>query len=974
MKYKKLTALTLALLLSGTSLISASDDTGRELAAESLYNSVSFADTEVPITTNFSEEPSSENTDYTVSEAEYEDTWNSQGTTGIVDSSGLPDESDSFGSSQFSDQADFPAVSENQDSSDWSNSSAIQDPPECFDLSDSSDPSESAEASLENDADAVPADSEPFLLPDSLLLPEDNLSGEENTLEEDADTDLLTDGEDLLSDGEEIAFMVAAGENPANYLHDSISRENAHGAKLSTDTGSSSLQGLHLDKDKVYRYYVNGKYYIDGSFSANGNRYYAEKNGALVSGWLKTAYTSQEMDLNDVNDFHFRYRYYDPKTFQQMTGYQVIDGLPHYFDPSGGMLTTNAGITIDGKFYYCDQYGICSQVRLAYGNTLISESNQNNDSYLAKNQLPAVDPNTFEGQDGSYSFRPKWYTNYTTSETFGGSPFVNGENTVIPLTSAGLKGQIGAIYRRVGQYNGREVDLILRVKDWEEYSLNGDPELGFFLVSSRLIGVSIANLKNITVDMQFLDHETQKPMTVKGYATFSDIDIAQTLSILSDVDQVYVSNDCVLYKDPDRLAFTSPFEIQRVGNRINDSVTANWVQANYNSNHLLFRFGNSFEQYRFTYQNLPVSTGNYYVWKKDYSGNAQDYSVMNSSGSVVQNWQGLYFKRLGMVSLAPIIKQVSDFDEILVTENTLSERDESYVYTLSHTVPGENSQFYYNSYTVRDVIPEDLTVEEDSFQVFTDGNRNVTERFRFHVSGQELTISGKEAWLSKESFYDNTYHFEFHVKIKDTLDLRPYEGSIWRVRNTASVSITRRGRTEEQESNPVLTNLPVDPTPLLTGEIRIQKVIKDSDILWAHGNPTFLFDVKGTDERGTSHDYAASICFRQGQYGTEGDLAVLETVISNVPLGTYTVTEENVLDYKLKDLKALSSNVTITGNSAATLAGEVILTETIPAASLQFTNEKTCWEGYHHNHIRINKIPLILSDTTEYEEILQSGY
>ncbi len=929
MTLKKFSAITLAALLSVTSLISASEDSNIAVStetAESIPFEAVTNGNDAAVSLSPSTEEASFNTDSSET-AEAEEGLLLTPAIGTEASQELPPES---------------VLSEISEAS-----------PE--------EATEEASASFLEFSENLP---DTFTEATNELLPVEELTSEEAESSDNAIEDLMNDGEELLTAGEEQALMVSESVSEPNYLHDTLSREATHSARSQSEVVNASLQGLHLDSDGAYRYYLKGKYFMDGSFTVDGNHYYTETNGALVSGWLKTAYT-QDLELPDNNDFHFHYRYYDPKTFAYLEGYHIIDGLPHYFQPGSGRLAMNAEVTIDGAYYYCDQYGICSQVRLSYGNTISSEEQQNNDVYLAKNQVTAVDPDTFQGQDGNYSFRPRWYTNRTSSEAFGGASFATQDGICIPLSDSSLKGQVGAVFRNVGQYDGREVDLRLTVHDWEEYSLNGNQELGFFLVSSKLIGVSIANLKNITVNMEFLDHETQSPVTVKGYATFSDIDIVQSLSILSEVEQVYVSSDSVLYKDPDSLTFTAPFEYRRVGNAVNDTMSANWVQANYHSDHLLFRFGSSYDQYRFTYNNLPISTGNYYIWKKDFSGNLTDYSITNTDGSVSQSWQGLYFKRLGMVSLSPLTKRVSDTDELLQTENTLSDREEAFLYTLSHIVPGESSQFYYNTYTIEDSIPGDLLIKESQIQV-TDGRKqDVTERFDIQISGQKITIQAKAAWLSKEAFYDVTYHFVIPVQLRDTVDLSSYEGRTWQAQNKGTVSITRNGSSEQQESNPVITYLPVERARLETGEIRLQKVIKRSDIYTSHGDPTFLFFVEGEDEAGNSHRYETTLCFQKSSYTVEEEFAILETVVSNVPLGTYHVTEGSVLDYVLTDLKSLTSNASVSGSpDDNTLQGTVQLTQSSPTAALQFTNQKTTWQGYHHNDVCVNPIPLILPDNS----------
>ena len=103
-----------------------------------------------------------------------------------------------------------------------------------------------------------------------------------------------------------------------------------------------------------------------------------------------------------------------------------------------------------------------------------------------------------------------------------------------------------------------------------------------------------------------------------------------------------------------------------------------------------------------------------------------------------------------------------------------------------------------------------------------------------------------------------------------------------------------------------------EPVQLPTGQITIIKKILESEITWAHGNPTFSFVIEGTDIRGNKRKYEDSVVFMQDAYQVDGnDYALLEVTVSNIPLGTYQVYEKPVLRYYLKKAQANTSNVEI---------------------------------------------------------------
>lgn len=76
---------------------------------------------------------------------------------------------------------------------------------------------------------------------------------------------------------------------------------------------------------------------------------------------------------------------------------------------------------------------------------------------------------------------------------------------------------------------------------------------------------------------------------------------------------------------------------------------------------------------------------------------------------------------------------------------------------------------------------------------------------------------------------------------------------------------------ENQDLTIEAKNTPIVP-PL--GEIVVTKKIKESDIIWAHGNPVFRFVVSGTDVKGNSHTYQDYVEFQKGNYTVEGGYAI----------------------------------------------------------------------------------------------------
>ena len=160
------------------------------------------------------------------------------------------------------------------------------------------------------------------------------------------------------------------------------------------------------------------------------------------------------------------------------------------------------------------------------------------------------------------------------------------------------------------------------------------------------------------------------------------------------------------------------------------------------------------------------------------------------------------------------------------------------------------------------------------------------------------------------------------------------------------------------------------PVTLPLGNITIIKKIKEEDITWAHGNPTFSFVAEGTDLSGNPHRYEDYVTFTRGSYETDKNgYATLSVTLRNIPLGQYTVWEKPVLRYYLKDVRANTENVRIIKGAAPAYgtdprkiaSGTAALTMQNKNASLTFVNEKSRYDRYSHNDSIKNTIPVSFS-------------
>lgn len=137
--------------------------------------------------------------------------------------------------------------------------------------------------------------------------------------------------------------------------------------------------------------------------------------------------------------------------------------------------------------------------------------------------------------------------------------------------------------------------------------------------------------------------------------------------------------------------------------------------------------------------------------------------------------------------------------------------------------------------------------------------------------------------------------------------------------------------------------------PKRTAEV--VKRIKASDFHKEHGNITFLFKMTGEDVCGETHTYYREITFTEEyvKANTVNGYVEKSASFEQVPMGTYTVTEEDSARYKLAKVEKIK-NAVVEGKAAKY---DLITNET---ASSKFTNIKYEWQGYSDTSIVINNI------------------
>ena len=152
-------------------------------------------------------------------------------------------------------------------------------------------------------------------------------------------------------------------------------------------------------------------------------------------------------------------------------------------------------------------------------------------------------------------------------------------------------------------------------------------------------------------------------------------------------------------------------------------------------------------------------------------------------------------------------------------------------------------------------------------------------------------------------------------------------------------------------------------------DLTVVKKIKASDITWAHGNPTFIFTVKGKDINGKDRTFQNYVEFTENYVNSHTDgqgYVELSVTWNKIPVGEdYTVTEQDVLRYHLVNVTG-TENVKISKlqEPAKGVAPDKIfsvhanLKAKPTGTSITFENQKDDWGTTTHDTSVKNIIPL----------------
>ncbi|WP_137663119.1 LPXTG cell wall anchor domain-containing protein [Enterococcus hulanensis] len=104
---------------------------------------------------------------------------------------------------------------------------------------------------------------------------------------------------------------------------------------------------------------------------------------------------------------------------------------------------------------------------------------------------------------------------------------------------------ITVLYKNVGSYNGKVIDMKVTVKDWTVFA----GSLYNQLYIHKKNGITMRGISDVRLNYTFLDNLTSAAVNVSGFFNFTDIDLLQSIDLFdhNNVQNYYVAKGNELY-------------------------------------------------------------------------------------------------------------------------------------------------------------------------------------------------------------------------------------------------------------------------------------------------------------------------------------------------------------------------------------------------------------------------------------------
>lgn len=468
---------------------------------------------------------------------------------------------------------------------------------------------------------------------------------------------------------------------------------------------------------------------------------------------------------------------------------------------------------------------------------------------------------------GQYGFRPKIMKGITKVSPFGGTSAdwsTSSTNTEGKSHSwdafrlkgnDNLKGKIVVYYSNVGNdpVSGKTIDLKVTLNDWKvnayKWDHSTDPAKKVTLENPyAAFGVDDFEIFTpgdgaLAYRLDFIDHDTGKPLKLNTQMTFLDIDGNQWVgfdsSTYSKIDNVYYGDQegktwlsymnkmgkNYIYSDANQHNTALP---DGSGTLKSKDLYGDITTTVSNADHMniTWVYGTNTGKKAVESQNeLLANNGYWQLNDSNYDADADKNKIGTIASSI---WNGnfnhayLAFGGKAITKDKPLDpkKFVSDKDEGTnvpseiggiksVTHDMLENRYEQYHYQIVHSVPDVRDRFKYSEYRITDNLDNILNIDTGSIRVYNRENQDVTYMFTVTLSsGNNLSVIAKGDTLALDDFYRETYKISFDATVKPGKSLKDHADPKHKnqaVIDNQSKVITDNG---SADSNIVTTNIP----------------------------------------------------------------------------------------------------------------------------------------------------------------------
>lgn len=468
---------------------------------------------------------------------------------------------------------------------------------------------------------------------------------------------------------------------------------------------------------------------------------------------------------------------------------------------------------------------------------------------------------------GQYGFRPKIMKGITKVSPFGGSSADWATSTTNTEGKShswdafrlkgneNLKGKIGVYYSNVGTdpVTGKVIDLKITLNDWKvnayKWDHSTDPAKKVTLENPyAAFGVDDFEIFTpgdgaLAYRLDFIDHDTGKPLKLNTQMTFLDIDGNQFVGFDSST---YSHIDNVFWGDQEGktwLSYLNKMGKNYIYSDANQHHTAladgagtlhstdlyggiTTTLSNADHMNITWVYGTNTGKKAVESQNELLSTNGYWQLNdSNYDANAEKNKIGTIASSI---WNGnfnhayLAFGGKAITKDKPLDpkKFVSDKDEGTnvpseiggiksVTHDMLDNRYEQYHYQIVHSVPDVRDRFKYSEYRITDNLDNILNIDTGSIRVYNRENQDVTHMFTVTLSsGNNLSVIAKSDALALDDFYRETYKISFDASIKPGESLKGHADP--KHKDQAVIDNESKVTTDNgsADSNIVTTNIP----------------------------------------------------------------------------------------------------------------------------------------------------------------------